>query len=257
MGSDDFIYRGNLADTTLAEMLATIHRYRVPGVMELSSGETLKTIHILDGDIIFATSTDRKESFGDFLLEKGRITEAQYRVSVDEMERSPNRRHGSILVDMGFLEPGELGPLVREQVQLILWTLFDWESGEVSFRVGRFREHERYKIKIPTPRAILAGCRHISDPRRLTTMMGGRQGVLKRVQVPEHLRGLRLESGEHDLLELVDGATQLQDLCEQGPYSPGENARLLYAFAVLGIVDVVAAGSSAIKIHVPQKNAPI
>jgi hypothetical protein len=257
MGSDDFIYRGNLAETPMPEMLATIHRYRVPGVMELTAQDMTKTVHILDGDIIFATSSDRKESFGDFLLQKGRITEAQYRVSVDEMDRSPNRRHGSILVDMGFLEPGELGPLVREQVQLILWTLFDWQAGEVSFRVGRFREHERYKIKIPTPRAILAGCRHISDPRRLTTKMGGRQAVLKRARVPEHLRGLRLESSEHDLLELVDGATQLQDLCEQGPYAPGENARVLYAFAVLGIVETATAGSSAIKIHVPQKNAPV
>ena len=255
MGSDEFVYRGNLAETTVAEMLATIHRHRVPGVMELTAESMAKTVHILDGDIIFATSSDRAESFGDFLVAKGRISESQYKVSVDELRRSPNRRHGSVLVDMGFLEPDELGPLVREQVQTILWTLFDWEQGEVKFKVGRFREHERYKIKIPTPRAILAGCRHITDPRRLTTLMGGRQGVLKRVRVPEHLRGLRLEPGERDLLELVNGTLQLQELCEHGPFAPGENARVLYAFAVLGIVEVAVAGSSAIKIHVPQKNS--
>ncbi len=237
MQEQEFVYRGDLAETPLPEMLATIHRYRVPGVMELTDGTVTKRIYILDGDVIFATSSDRAESLGDFLLREGRITKAQYRVSCDELARSPGKRHGTILVEMGFLTEEELGPAVRDQVQQILWSLFDWERGSVTFRVGEFRADEVFKLKIPTPRAILSGCRRISDGRRVTARLGGRNTILKRLPVADHLSGLRLERGERELLELVDGRRTLLELCEAGPFSPGLNARTLYAFFALQLVD--------------------
>ena len=237
MGDDEFVYRGSLAETPLPEMLATIHRYRVPGVMEVRAGDVTKRVYIVDGDVIFASSSDRSESLGDFLVRSGRISKAQYRVSCDEMTRSPGKRHGTILVEMGFLKPEELGPAVREQVQEVLWSLFDWEEGAVSFKVGRFRDEEVFKIKIPTPRAIVSGCRRISDGKRVTARLGGRSTVLRRLPFPEHLSGLRLEPGERQLLEMVDGKRTLVGLCQEGPYSAGVNARLLYAFLALQLVE--------------------
>jgi hypothetical protein len=237
MGGDEFVYRGTLAETPLPEMLATIHRYRVPGVMEVSTGDVTKKVYIADGDVIFASSSDRLESLGDFLVRSGRISKAQYRVSCDELARSPGKRHGTVLVELGFLEPEELGPAVREQVQEVLWSLFDCEEGAVSFKVGRFREDEVIKIKIPTPRAIVSGCRRIADGKRVTARLGGRSTVLRRLPFPEHLSGLRLEPGERQLLEMVDGKRTLVELCQEGPYSAGINARLLYAFLALQLVE--------------------
>jgi len=246
----EFIYRGRLSETSLPEILATIHRYRVPGVMELSRSEVTKHIFILDGDIIFATSTDRAESLGDHLLREGKITKAQYKVSSDELQRSPGKRHGSILVEMGFLASEDLGPAVREQVQQILWSTMDWTAGDVSFSVGRLRADEVFKIKIPTPRAILSGCKRISDARRLTGLLGGRQTVFGRFSVPEHLMDLRMESTERQLLELVDGKKTFLELCEQGPYAPGVNARVIYAFSVLQLISKDRPGANAIRIQV-------
>lgn len=247
---DEFIYRGNLEETTLPAMLATIHRHSVPGVMEASRGSATKRVYFIDGDVIFATSTDRQESLGDFLLREGRITQAQYRVSSDELLRSPGTRHGTILVQMGFLTSEELGIAVREQVQDILWNLFNWDAGEVQFKVGRFRDDEVYKIKIPTPRAILSGCKRIQDARRVTAQLGGRTTVYSQVARPERLTSLRLETAEQQLLDLVDGRTPLVDLCEKGPLSPGLNARVLYAFLELQLVE--RNSSSGIRIQVRQ-----
>ncbi len=237
MGTEEFVFRGNLSETPLPEMLATIYRYRVPGVMEVTSGQTTKKVYIIGGDVIFASSSDRSESLGEYLLEEGKISKAQYRVSVDELRRNPGKRHGTILVEMGFLKPGELAPLVRDQVQQILWSLFDLEEGSVTFRVGRFRDDEVIKIRIPTPRAIVGGCRRIGDGKRVTGRIGGRSTVLRPLPFPEHLSGLRLESGERELLQMVDGKKTLVELCESGPYSAGVNVRILYAFLVLGLVE--------------------
>ncbi len=251
MADGEFIYRGNLSQTPLPEMLATIHRHRVPGVMELRRHDVSKNIYIVDGDVIFATSTDRRESLGDHLLAKGKISKAQLRVSAGEMARSLGKRHGTILVELGFLAPEDLGPAVREQVQVMLWSMFDWDDGEVAFRVGRFRDDEVYKIKIPTPAAIVAGCRRITDGRSVTARLGGRSTLYLPVARADHLSGLRLQPEEQRLLEMVDGKATLLQLCEDGPLSPGVNARLLYAFSVLGMVEKDSLShSSGIRIQV-------
>ena len=246
-----FIYRGNLSRTPLPEMLATIHRYKVPGVMELSHEGVSKSIYIVDGDVIFSTSSDRRESLGDHLLAKGKITKAQLRVSAGEMARSPGKRHGTVLVELGFLAPDELGPAVREHVQVILWSMFDWEEGEVTFQVGRFRDDEVYKLKIPTPAAIVAGCRRIADGRSVTARLGGRSAVYMPARRGDHLSGLRLQPEEQRLLEMVDGKLTLLQLCEDGPLSPGVNARVLYALSSLGMVEKdELSHSSGIRIQV-------
>ena len=251
MADEEFVYRGNLEETTLPEILATIHRHGVPGVMEFArDGDETKKVFFLDGDVIFATSSERTESLGDYLLSQGKITKAQYRVSCDELTRSPGRRHGTILVQMGFLKSEELGVAVREQVQAILWNLFNWMEGQVAFRVGRFRDDEIYKIKIPTPRVVLSGCKRINDAKMVTGRLGGRRTVFSRPARPEHLASLKLETGEQELLELVNGKRTLVELCESGPLSPGINARVLYAFLVLQLVERDRASATAIKIQV-------
>jgi hypothetical protein len=249
MTEEEFVFRGDLARTPLPEMLATIHRYGVPGVMEFTGEDGTTRLFFVDGDVIFATSSNRGESLGDYLLRKGRITEAQLKVSSQELQRCPGKRHGSILVQMGFLRSEELGIAVREQVQSILWNLFNWADGEVIFRVGRFRDDEVYQIKIPTPRAILSGCKHISDAKVVMARLGGRGTVFRRRPLPEHLANLHLETSERAILDMVDGRTTLVELCEKGPMNAGVNARVMYAFVNLHLVERVDPPSGGIKIQ--------
>jgi hypothetical protein len=250
MSSSDFVYRGDLSTTVLPEMLSTVHRYGVPGVMEFSRDDENKRVYFLDGDVIFATSSDRAESLGDFLLRDGKISKAQLRVSADEMDRNPGTRHGAILVQMGFLTAEELGVAVRGQVQTILWSLFNWDRGSVSFRVGRFRDDEAFKIKIPTPRVVLAGCKRIVDPKRVMAALGGRTTVYVQRPRPQHLTSLILDEQEQKILDLVDGRRTLIELCETGPMNAGLNARVLYALHVLGLVEQQNTTATGIKIQV-------
>jgi hypothetical protein len=233
---EQFVFRGDLASDSLPELLATIHRHGVPGVLECTRDDSNKCVFFATGDIIFATSSDRDESLGESLLRDGLITEDQLRLSSDELRRNPGRRHGTVLVQMGFLEPHELGSAVRKQVQAIVWSLFSWTDGSVTFRVGNFKSDEVYKIKIPTARAIFEGCRRLPDPKLTTARLGGRNGVLQPVRRPPHLDGLELDDDERELIELVDGSRTLYELCEAGPLNPGINARILYAALVLRLV---------------------
>ena len=250
MASEEFVYRSDLEKTPLAEILATVNRYGVPGVLEVEHEGVVKRVYLFDGDIIFATSTDRSESLGDYLVREGQITKAQLEASTEELTNTPGARHGEVLVKMGLLDREKLGAAVRLQVQAILWSLFNWKEGDVTFKVGRAKDDEVFKIKIPAARAIIAGCRRIEDPKMITARMGGRGAILKRLPRPPHLESLRLEPDERQLLEMVDGKKTLYELCENGPASAGANARLLYAFAELQMLAVDPSSSGKILIQV-------
>jgi hypothetical protein len=250
MSNREFVYRGDLLSTPLPAILATINRYSVPGVLEVSHGDITKRVYLLDGDIIFATSSDRSESLGRFLVETEVLTADQLEASIDELEASDGSRHGEILVSMGLLEPDQLGIQVRKQVQSIVWSLFNWTEGLVTFEVGPSKADEVYTIKIPTARAILAGCRMIEDPKTITARMGGRGAILKRLPPPPHLEHFRFQNEERELLELVNGKRTLFELCEKGPLNPGANARVLYALAELQLITVDPSSSGKILIQV-------
>lgn len=248
------IYVGELGETPLPEMLATIHRYRVPGVLDAEVGDFAKRVFISNGDIIFASSNNRAESLGDMLLTGGRITKEQYRASTFLLLDNPRKRHGQVLVEMGLLTEAEMRAAVLEQVQRIVWSLFGVPEGFVTFTLGEYAADEVYKLRIPTPRAILHGCKTVADAKRLLGRLGGKVTVFSRGESTEHLQGLELEPGEEQLLDLVDSRRTLFELCEQGPFSAGLNARILYAFHCLGLIRREKDSPAGIRVHVPSTN---
>ncbi|MGE5236237.1 MAG: DUF4388 domain-containing protein [Acidobacteriota bacterium] len=244
------IFVADLAETPLPEMLATIHRHRVPGVLEADLGEFSKRVVIAHGDIIFASSTNRAESLGEMLLTSGRITKEQFRASTFALLDNPKKRHGQILVEMGLITEAELRAAVLEQVQRIVWSIFGAASGRVTFTLGEYAADEVYQLCIPTPRAILHGCKTVPNAKPMITRMGGKGTVFFRAPSPEHLQGFELEPGEEQLLDLVDGRRTFFELCEQGPFSAGLNARVLYAFHCLALVQREREAGSGIHVHV-------
>lgn len=72
--------------------------------------------------------------------------------------------------------------------------------------------------------------------RRFIDRLGSGHGVLEQAEGSFPLGVFTAE--EVALRGLVDGRTRVQQLCEKGPGSIAENARLLYAFFSLDLVRV-------------------
>jgi hypothetical protein len=250
-----FEFRGDLSKTPLPEVLQTVHHYRVPGVVVARREETEKKIYISNGDVIFATSSDREESLGNVLLRQGRLTREQYEESVRRLIEArtvqETRRHGAVLVDMGLLTKEELFAAVTRQVRDILYSIFDWSEGDVTFAVGRFRTDEIIQLEIPTRHAILEGVKGVADARRLVAFLGPSWTVFDPSYVPTEIGDISLDASEIRLLQHVDGTRTLRELVGLGPSDAGHNARVLYAFFVLKLISRrdVTSRTSVKKIH--------
>ena len=230
------LFVSDLKQTPLPEVLATVHRYRVPGSIDCSWGGVQKTIYIDGGNIVFATSSELSDSLGDRLLRSGRITPAQYDESV-QLLQSGTKRQGSILVEIGALEPKDLFLAVLEQVQAIVWSLFDWNEGTVSFEPGRDRQGEFIKLNIPTRMAVLEGVRAIRDVRSLLARVGTKLTVLQTLENAD-LHDLTLAENESKMLSEINGKQTLFELTNLGIDTPAGNGRTIYAFHALGLIEV-------------------
>lgn len=229
-------FRSDLAQTPLPEVLVTIHRYKVPGVIECKRDQEEKRIFIDGGNIIFATSNVVADSLGDRLLSDGKITLEQYRESVRRVIKEGGKRQGSILVEMRALEPKELFVAVRQQVEAIVWSIFDWESGTVIFSPGRDKQTEFIKLTLPTPAAIFEGVHRLNDAKRLVARIGSKNTVLERTDTPA--ADLNLGERESNILASVDGKRTLYELIALPYGAPSEIARTLYALFAFKLIAV-------------------
>ncbi|HEV8609692.1 MAG TPA: DUF4388 domain-containing protein [Thermoanaerobaculia bacterium] len=230
-----FEYRGDLRVTPLPEILATIERYRVPGALSVTRDNAHRRIYLDRGLVVFATSDEREVRLGNYLIRHGTLPEdavanAEARLAGDGI------RLGQILVRLELLDQATLDAAVADQVREILWGAFDWDSGEVVFEVGARRSDETIRIDLPIVEVIVEGVRRAASVRRFVDRMGSGHGVLEQAEAP--LAPGLFSPDEIALRGLVDGRLPVQVLCQKGPGSVAENARLLYAFFCLDLVRV-------------------
>jgi hypothetical protein len=217
-------------------MLAIIHRTRVAGILEATRGEFTKRVWIENGYVVHASSSDLVDSLGGFLRRSGRLTEEQLEQAMQRRAETVNRRLGELLIELGFLSPAEIYRAIREHAEGIVWSLFSWESGSVTFRIGIPELVEIVRIQIPLRQVILQGVKRVGNAKALVAKLGGRDAVYEPCFRFEDLIEVALDGQEYGLLATVDGRRTLLELCSEGPLPPADAARLLYAYHVLGLI---------------------
>jgi len=232
-----FEYRGDLAKTPVPEALQTIHRYRVPGVMAVSREETVKRIFLWGGEVIFSISTEREDSLGEFLVRRGTISRQDHDRTIPLLlAAAGTKRHGEVLLEAGLVAEAALREAVTEQVRSIVFSVFPWEEGTVTFQVGRYRTDELVRLGLPTRKTILEGVKSIADVHPLVSRLGPSWTVYAPSWAEADLEGVGFDDDELGFLRRVDGTRNLRELVTQGPSDAAGNARLLYAFHALKLV---------------------
>ncbi len=228
-------YRGDLKQTALPEMLAIIHQARVAGVVEATLGETVKRIYLENGYVVHASSSDLVDSLGGYLRRTGKLSDADFHAAMQKRGASDHRL-GEVLIEQGLLSPAQTFQAIREHIEAILWSLFAWEEGTVTFRIGAFDTQDMVRIQIPLRQVIVQGVKRAANAKSLVQRMGGKAILFGPAYRLEDLIEAALDEQEYRLLALVDGKRTVYDLCTRGPLAPPENARLLYAYSVLQLI---------------------
>lgn len=230
-----FQYRGSLSEVAFPEILYTIDRFQVPGVMEASRQESIKRVFVREGNVVSASSSEIEDSLGHHLERSGLISAQAFAEAMVE-RRQTHKRLGVLLIERGLLTPAQVYQAIRQQIEGIVWSLFDWPDGEIRFKIGGFRTPDAIRIQLPMRQVILRGIERSQSAKTLVARLGRKETVFEACYRTEDLIETALDVDEMRLLGLVDGRRSLFEICTQGPRGVAENGKLLYAFHALQLI---------------------
>lgn len=235
MASSSLKYRGDLGEISLPEVLQSIARLGVPGLLSVTRGDVSKQVFILDRCVVHAASSDLSDSLGVHLQRSGQLSDEEFAATMLARDRS-RKRLGVLLLERALLTPAAIRRAICEQIEAIVWSLFEWRQGEVTFHLGSFEEVDMIRIQLPLGRVILEGIERMPDAREVVERLGSRETVYEASYSFEQLIELGLDGDAHRLLQRVDGRRSVLELCSDGERPAAGNARLLYALRVLDLV---------------------
>ncbi len=125
---------GNIKSTPLSDILEDLRQRRATGTLTIRRGAVEKGIHMKEGQIIFATSTEVRDRLGESLVRAGKISKENLEHAFQVYKKHAGlKKMGAILVESGMVPPKELFSGLKIQVKDIIFSLFLWPDGEYRF----------------------------------------------------------------------------------------------------------------------------
>jgi len=214
-------FTGSLAALTVPEVVQFLFTSLKTGVLLIASGEERgrsapapdqlrrKSVYFKDGQIIFASSSDRADRLGPVLRRAGLVS-AENLERCSRLVRS-GRPLGQVLVDEGVLSSGQLYEGVWLQVKEILLNAFLETEGTFAFLEGAADERNAVKLPQRTRDLLLEGMHRMDDAEALARELGGREVILARGAEPAR----PITPEEEALLQAADGRHNLGALALQ------------------------------------------
>jgi hypothetical protein len=209
-------FAGSLAAMTVGEVVQFVFTSLKTGVLLLAFGEghgtatptdpeqlRRKSIYFKDGQIAFASSSDRADRLGQILRRAGIV-------SAEDLERCSRlvragRPLGQVLVDEGVLSGGQLYEGISLQVKEILFNAFVEVDGTFAFLEGAADERNAVKLPQRTRDLLLEGMQRVERLDNLVRLLGGRHAVF----VPGSPPARALGPDERAVLDAADGKRDL------------------------------------------------
>lgn len=230
---------GRLDEEDLPDLLRELSRQRRTGVLRLEKDGERLGLAIEEGRLVFASSSNADYRLGPRLLRRGTITLRQMEDAGRRM--APGKRFGTVLVEMGFLDPKDLVRGVLDQTRDIILLAFHWTSG--AYRLDpEPAAGEAITLDMSTPQLILDGISQIEAWSRVERGSGGLEARYAPVPGSEGLfKQLTLDVDQAALLRSVKGTRGVEDLCAGSVLNHFEVCRNLWAFRAIGLVRRVEA----------------
>jgi uncharacterized protein DUF4388 len=250
------IFEGDLRRIQIADVLSFIAMIRSSGKLVLRQARLERTLHWIEGEIVFASSNSPDQSLGQFLLRNGKITQEQYDESKERI--GPNQRHGKVLVQMGAISPNDLWWGLKNQALEIIYSLFTWNDGSFAF-VDAADEvlSERITLSINTSSAIMEGIRRIDESVRIREKITSLDMVFTKVsgEVPD-FQALEMSEEEIGVYNSIDGKLTVRGLIGKSELTDFEITRILFQLLMARLIDVAAEERESRPVFLDVEDSP-
>jgi hypothetical protein len=222
----------------LPKTLALSFQRKESGALIVQAGEIQKTIYLEGGSVIFATSNDRNDRLGEMLIRRGVISVQDFMKASNSV--MPGKRFGTILIEMGLLNPEQLVWAVKEQVKEIIFSLFGELFISYRFEAAAQAGNEIITLNINTPELIRQGILSMDRISWVLSDFENQKGFMSLVKPPESLMGiLSLSKIEQEILFILQKGSYFSGLFNAQPVTLHASIlKFLWALYVLGYLKI-------------------
>ncbi len=232
------VYKGNLRDFRLADLLIYLQRGTGTGILLIEYLPKVKKIFIENGDIVFASSSDSDEQIGELLLKEGRITLEEYHQSY-ALSLKTGQCLEKVLVRLGYLTPDDLAGAVRRQVEEIILNLFTVEDAGFEFHDGIVPEETGINLCLSAADLIYRGIRRIDNFTYLKQLCPPIDSVLNFSSDPMDIfQEFTLEDTDKRILSYVNGLYSIKMILFFSSANDFETLRTICAFLSMRLIKV-------------------
>jgi curved DNA-binding protein CbpA len=222
----------------LSDILLDLQRSGKTGVLEIRNGGTCKKIYIQNGDIIFAASNLEEDRIGEVLIKCGKLTLEQYFHSLDVMKKT-GKRHGTVLVELGYIKPAEIFGIVTNHVEEIILGLFRWKDGKFVFKEGPLPSQEVITLKISAANLIYRGCKRIDTITQIINNLPSLNSILYFSEDPLNLfQDIKLYERDNEILSLIDGKRTIREILSLSPLNNFQTMKTIYALISARMIEI-------------------
>ena len=153
---------GRLANTTLGDLLGTLFRSQISGILELTEdvGPVAGRAHSLNfhTGLIYGIQTPLgAPPLGELLLDIGVLTRSQHYELLRRLAQVPGKSTGNFLAELHWVQPDTFDRAVHQQLSDRLTALFDLRDARVTYRIARPATHSPWPSSPLPPEVFLHG----------------------------------------------------------------------------------------------------
>jgi hypothetical protein len=236
MESEELSIRGSLSESSLPELLASISRSKETGILNFHDAGRWKAIYFKEGRIIYAMSNAQDDRLGEFLIKTGKVTVRQFLEASKLIQ--PDKKLGAVLVEQGIISPDDLFVAIHRHAEAVVYSLFDWIRGEYEFVIKDLSAEGPMVLDLDSCNVVVEGIRRLKDYTRIFAGVGPLETVLRPSAEGEGLiHKLNLDEDESQVLSLVNGRLNVEQILAMSYLPNFETLRILFALVSAGVLD--------------------
>jgi hypothetical protein len=233
--------QGNVERFELADIFQLLSSAKKTGTLGVQRGEGIVLVYFQAGEIIYAFSPNKKIKLGDLLVKERKITSLQLeKVMNIQKELKSKKRLGELLVLESLITKKDLERVVKKQVEEVIYELLGWSKGNFKFYENQFPTEEEITIKISTENLILESVRRIDEFSRIKGKLPPFDTVLGLSSTDDdRTKDIALEASEWNILTLVDGHRDINNVLEESPLEKLETLKRIAGLLMAGLIEPV------------------
>jgi hypothetical protein len=128
---------GYLEDLGISEILQIVSLSKKSGTLSLSNEKVSGSITFLNGQVVRATSSEHPETLGQLLVKNNLVTKLQVSEALAQQKQlAEHQPVGALLCEQFQIQPEAIEPIVKGQIEKIVYSFFHWQRGTFAFQLG-------------------------------------------------------------------------------------------------------------------------